>query len=325
MKRHINLYDAISSKDNIRSALFNSIKNKGHYSEVKQIIKNPEKYVELLNELLINNNFKNSKYTVFLKTTGHKTREIYKLPLFPDRVLHHAIVQIMMPIWINILIRDTYSTIPKRGIHDGVRRIKAALKDQPNTIYTLKLDIQKYYLNINHDILLNILNKKIKDKRLMSLFDEIIKSAQGIPIGNYISQWFGNIYLAYFDHFVKEELGAKYYFRYCDDIVILSSNKEYLHAIFLKIKDYLDINLKLTIKKNYQIFPTSIRGIDFLGYRFYHTHTLVRKSIVKNYKRKLKHTQLNGHKRRSQLASYNGWFLHANTFNLLKKYKNETI
>lgn len=299
------------------------MKGKHHYTEVRRICPNPEPYIHTLHQTLSQDGFKNSPYITFMKDTGPKVREIHKLPLFPDRVVHHAIVQVMMPIWMNVMIRDTYATIPGRGIHDGVNRIKTVLKDRLNTTYTLKFDIKKYYPSIDHDVLLNILSRKVKDQRLMCLFNEIITSAPGVPIGNYISQWFGNIYLAYFDHYCKEQLKCRYYFRYADDIVIMHHDKSHLHDVFNEAKIYLINKLKLTIKSNYQVFPTNVRGIDFLGYKFYHTHTLVRKSIVNRYKRKLKHTQLTGDRRRSQIESYRGWLIHANTHNLRKKYENK--
>lgn len=316
MKRHNHLFELVTSYSNLWAAYINARKGKTHYREVKLMDKNPEHYVSNLQKLLLTETFKNSEYEVFTRVTGGKERQIYKLPFYPDRVLHHAIVQIMMPIWMNLLIRDTYATIPKRGIHDGVKRVKSALKDTRNTQYCLKLDIKKYYPSINHDILKSILRRKVKDEWMMRLLEEIIDSADGIPIGNYVSQWLGNIYLAYFDHFVKEDLGVKYYFRYADDLVLLHSNKQHLRSLKIDIEHYLNQYLDLRIKENWQIFPVNIQGIDFLGYRFYHNYTLVRKSIVKRFKKKIKN-----HKASKQTESaYWGWFKHANTFNLQTKY-----
>jgi hypothetical protein len=227
-------------------------------------------------------------------------------------VVHHCIVQVLLPIWVKLLIRDTFSTIPGRGIHDGVRRMKAALKDVNGTQYCLKFDIKKYYPSVDHDVLKQLLRRKIKDFDLLELLDEIIDSASGVPIGNYVSQWFGNVYLAYFDHFCKEQLHCNYYFRYCDDVVILSDNKKFLHSVLVSINDYLVNELNLELKQNYQVFPTNVRGIDFLGYRFFHTHTLVRKRIVKQMKKRLKNIK--------SMASYWGWLKHADTYRLTNKY-----
>jgi len=320
MKRYSNLYEKVYNIDNIFKAYNNAKKGKKHYHEVKMIEKDEDRYLFALQDILINKQFVNSEYEVFIKQTGGKQREIYRLPFYPDRIVHHCIVQVMYPIWIKLLIRDTFSTIPGRGVHDGVYKLKAALKDVQGTQYCLKLDVRKFYPSVDHGVLKNILARKIKDQRLISLLDEIIDSAPGIPIGNYISQWFGNLYLAYFDHYVKEQLGIKYYFRYCDDLVILSDSKQHLRGVQIAIKQYLNEHLKLNLKSNNQIFPVGKRGIDFLGYRFYHTHILIRKSILKEFKRKIKGNLATPETQ----SAYWGWFKHANTYNLTQKYfKNE--
>lgn len=315
MKRKGNLFESVCSKENIRVAMENATRGKSHYSEVQYVKANIEKYIDDLHVLLSTKQFRNSEYEIFQKESGDKIREIYKLPFYPDRIAHHCIVQVLQPMWTKLLIRDTYSTIPGRGIHDGVRRIKKALKDVNGTRYCLKLDVKKYYPSIDHDVLKLILRRKIKDADLLDLMSEIIDSANGIPIGNYVSQWFGNVYLSYFDHFCKEQLKCKYYFRYCDDIVILDSDKSRLHAILVSINDYLNNELNLTVKGNFQVFPTNVRGIDFLGYRFFHTHTLVRKRIVKQMKRNLNNPR--------SMASYWGWLKHADTYRLTNKYLYE--
>lgn len=316
MKRKGNLFGILCDKSNIEFAYKNAKKGKRYYKDVLKIEKTPDKYIDELQSLLINNKFENSDYEIFSKNTGHKIREIYKLPFYPDRVVHHCIVQVCQPIWMNLFIRDTYSTIPERGIHDGLNRIKYALKDVQNTQYCLKLDVRKFYPSIDHSILKLIIRQKIKDQSVLILIDKIIDSAPGIPIGNYLSQWFGNLYLAYFDHFVKEQLKVKYYFRYCDDMVLLSNSKNQLWEWKNEIEKYLNDNLDLELKSNYQIFPVNIRGIDFLGYKFFHNHTLIRKSIKQEFKRKIKNKIATPQTQ----SAYWGWFKHADTFNLTQKY-----
>jgi hypothetical protein len=164
-----------------------------------------------------------------------------------------------------------------------------------------------------------VIRNKIKDKELLWLLDNIIDSAPGIPIGNYLSQYFANLYLSKFDHWVKEILKIKYYFRYCDDLVILSDSKEKLHVIFKKINDYFINILKLTIKKNYKIFPTTT-GIDFLGYKFYSKYTLIRKRIKNNCFKKLKSRNIK--KLQKSMSGYYGWFIHCNSHNLRTKINN---
>lgn len=211
-------------------------------------------------------------------------------------------------------ISHTYSCIKGKGIHAAANELKIALKDVEGTTYCLKLDIKQFYPSINHDILKALLRRKFKDRDLLWLLDDIIDSSVGVPIGNYTSQTFANFYLSGFDHWLKETKGVKYYFRYADDMVILSNDKQYLHRLLADIREYLDVELKLTVKHNYQVFIVDVRGIDFLGYVFYHTHVMIRKSIKKNFARMLKWRP-----RQESIAPYLGWLKHCNGKHLIKK------
>ena len=152
---------------------------------------------------------------------------------------------------------------------------------------------------------------------------------KGVPIGNYLSQYSGNLYLAWFDHWIKEVKHVKHYHRYMDDMVIFGSSKKELRELFTDIRHYLKDELKLTIKHNWQIFHTFVRGVDFLGYRFFGDYTLMRKRTCKNMKRKLlkikKKQTINPNyelteKDISTMASYNGWLKYCDSYRLRKKY-----
>jgi len=287
MKRYGNLYEKICDKDNLRLAHQNARKGKTHYREVVMVDGDVEFYIDAIHEMLVNETYSISEYGVFTKIDKGKEREIFVLPYYPDRIVQWAIVQILEPIWMPTFIDNTYSSLKGRGIHYGLKKLKKDLKNEVETKYCLKLDVRKFYPSVDHAILKRIIRRKIKDNKLLSLLDNIIDSAKGVPIGNYLSQYFGNLYLSRFDHWMKETNGVKYYHRYCDDIVILHKSKGALHELFEKISVYLNENLKLTVKYNYQIFPTNVRGIDFLGYRFFGTHILLRKRIVKSFKHKM--------------------------------------
>jgi len=147
----------------------------------------------------------------------------------------------------------------------------------------------------------------------------IDSNSNGVPIGNYLSQFFGNLYLSDIDHWIKEDLGIKHYYRYCDDLVILGDNKEELHAIRKQLKVKVE-DVKLKIKYNWKVYPVNI-GIDFLGYKFFHTHTLLRTSLTKRFKSKVKMIRKNWHRldaitNYSTLMSYYGWQKYANAWNL---------
>lgn len=313
MKRINDLYAKIISIENLRLADKKASKGKSKQYGVEVHKKQQETNILLLNEILLKKTYKTSPYTTF-KVYEPKEREVYRLPYFPDIITHHAVMNILEPIFVSTFTTDSYSCIKGKGIHAAARAVEKALQDKAGTQYCLKMDIKKFYPNIDHDVLKQLLRRKIKDNDLLWLLDEIIDSADGLPIGNYLSQYFANFYLTYFDHWIKEVKMVKYYFRYADDLVILSDNKSHLHQLLFDIKQYLTDNLKLIVKDNYQVFPVQARSIDFVGYRFYHTHTLLRKSIKQNYARMLAKNP-----NHASIASYNGWLKHADCINLKDK------
>ena len=232
--------------------------------------------------------------------------------------MHHAIMNIMEPLFVSTFTTDTYSCIKQRGIHAAARAIKRALKDEPATRYCLKLDIKKFYPSIDHAILKRLIRRKFKDPDLLNLLDEIIDSAEGLPIGNYLSQYLANFYLTGFDHWLKEVMKVRHYFRYADDIVILSASKPQLHELLAEIRRYLMDNLHLMVKGNYQVFPVAARGIDFVGYVFYHSHTRLRKSIKQRFAKAISRGS-----NKQSIASYLGWAKHCDSKHLIHKLIHE--
>lgn len=327
MKRINNIFEKICSLDNIELADKKARKHKANTIGVVLHDLNRDKSNLDIQKRLENGTYRTSKYTTFT-IYEPKERLIFRLPYDPDRIVHHAIMNIMEPIWLKIFTKDTYSCIKNRGIHLVNKTLKRDLwRDKEGTKYCLKLDIKKFYPSINHDILKRIIRKKIKDKQVLKILDEIIDSSSGVPIGNYLSQFFANLYMAYFDHWVKEVLRIKYYYRYADDMVVLSDDKDKLRRWFIAIRMYITNELNLQIKDNYQIFPVDSRGIDFVGYIFYHTHTLLRKSIkqrlmklIKKYENK----QITQEELQIKISSYFGWLKYCNSKNLLKKIYSKT-
>lgn len=366
------LYEVICSMDNLYKAFLNAKKGKGWYKEVKLIEKRPFYYLAGLQYLLKNHLYHTSEYEVFTLTEGRKAREIYKLPFFPDRIAQWAILQVIEPFLIANMTKDTYSAIPGRGVQPivndlrGYYRIKKVngqkvkewvpsilVSREEETRYCYKIDIQHYYQSINHEILKKKFRKTFKDPELLWIVDEIIDSIStaniddlsrialleeevdpetGIPIGNYMSQYCGNYYLSDFDHWLKEVKGVEISYRYMDDITIFSDNKEFLHKLHEDIKAYLWENLCLTIKDNYQIYPTKVRGVDFVGYRFFGEYTLLRKSTVIEFKRKMRLFRRNMENNIDPLYgewcsfnSYKGWLMNCDSYRLFKKYVEPLI
>lgn len=319
MKRRNNIYQKIISIPNLVLADKNARKGKSGQSGVKDFDENKPEKIVLLHEMLKNKTFKTSPYKTFF-IYEPKERVISMLPYFPDRIVHWAVMNELEKIFVETFTADTYSCIKKKGIHAASNALSKAMLDVPGTQYCLKLDIKKFYPNVDHQVLKNLLRRKFKDRDLLWLLDEIIDSSPGLPIGNYLSQYFANFYLSYFDHWIKEVKGVKYYFRYADDLVILSDSKVYLHKLLFDIRQYMEKELKLAIKGNYQVFPVEARGVDFVGYPTFHKYKRLRKGIKKNMARMIVYR-----KNPASLASYMGWAKHCNSKNLIKKLLNERV
>lgn len=328
MKRIGNLYERIISIENLQLADEKARKGKTHSYGVRIHDKHREANILALHETLKQRAFKNSDYSTF-SIFEPKERLIFRLPYYPDRILHHAIMNVLEPIWVGLFTDDSYSCIKGKGIHGAMRGVKRAMKARENTRYCLKLDIRKFYPSIDHNILKTIIRRKIKCKDTLALLDTIIDSADGVPIGNYLSQYFANIFLTYFDHWVKEVKRVKHYFRYADDMVFLSDSKEELHGLLADIKTYLS-TLNLSLKGNEQIYPIAYnredrhgRGLDFVGFVFYRNQTLIRKGIKKNFCRKAARLNklhcLDVKEYRQAICGWLGWAKYSDSRNLLRK------
>lgn len=300
MKRYGYLFEKIHDIDNIKLAHKNARKGKAHYTEVKMVDDDLDKYCGMIQAMLEKKTFVNGEYDVFEKNDKGKIRVIYKLPYFPDRIIHHAIMQVLEPIWKRTLIADTFQSIKGRGVHRAKDRVHSAVMD-PESRYCLKLDVQKFYPSIKNDVLKVVVRKKIKCKDTLWLLDTIIESIDGLPIGNYISQYLGNLALSELDHLMKEKYKINHYFRYCDDIVFIHKGKQHLHAVLSEVRSYLG-SISLVVKKDYQVFDITKRGIDFVGFVFTKKYVRIRKSIKVSMFKALAATR-----DIQSAASYFGW------------------
>lgn len=320
MKRHGNLWEKIISPENIRAAYYESRKGKTKKKSVIKFESNINENLELIRQMLINKTFHTGSYTE--RTIYEpKKRTIYILPYFPDRIIHHAVMRVVSPIWDKLFIDQSYACRKGKGMHKGSKLTHYFVKHNK---YCLKCDISKFYPSINHEILKQIIRKKIKDKNVLWLLDDIIdsiKDEKNVPIGNYTSQWFGNLYMNELDMYVKHTLRVKNYIRYCDDFLFFHNDKKYLNNILNSVRAFLKVKLSLILSKD-DLFPTD-RGVDFLGYRHFSKYLLLRKSTAKRAKRRIKSAVNKFLKHRisinqllSTLESYNGWIKWARTFNL---------
>ena len=322
MKQYNHLFEKICTLENFHLAYENAIRGKKHYKEVIEIEKDRDIYIAKLLEEVKIKRYKVSNYIVFNLYTGHKMREIFKLPM-KDRIVQHAIMNYCEPIFRETFIIDTYASIKTRGIHLGLQRVKRALHKY-HYKYCLKLDIHKCYPSLDKKILKAKLAQKFIDKDLLDLLYKIVDSCEkGIPIGNYTSQYFNNFYFSEFDHWIKEIKKVKGYFRYCDDMVILSNSKEELHSLLVEIQKYME-SLNVKLKTNYTIFSIESRGISFLGYIIREKYIKIRKTTKQNFIKKVSRINFNNPtlKDINVLGSYWGIFIHADCRTLWFKYIN---
>lgn len=320
MKRYGNLYARICDIGNLREAAHNAASGKRKRDEVTAFFANLEENLVQLHRELTEKRYKTSPYDVFIKYEG-KRREIYKLP-FRDRVVHWAIMQVLEPIWTPQFTADTHACIKGRGMHSLLRKLREDLRNDPEgTAYCLKLDVRKFYPSIDHDKMKAVVRRKIKDPEVLWLLDGIIDSAPGVPIGNYISQYFANLYLSELDHLLKEVAGVRYYYRYADDMVLLAGDKPTLHGWLVLINDWLNEERCVDLKSNYQVFPVESRGIDFVGYVTFHTHCLARKKNKQGLCRELAKLRKAGVPEAEIMlltASRAGFMLHCDSKHLFK-------
>jgi len=320
MKRHGKLFEKIVDLDNLRLAYQKARRGKGHMPNVLKFERDVEGNLLKIQRLLLDHTFTTSKYmSKFIHVP--KTREIYILPFTPDRIVQHAILNVVEPIWDGVMIDDSYACRIGKGQHAGSRRTMEFVRRYR---YCLKADIAKFYPSINHEVMRRIVRQKIKCRETLWLLDDIIDSfpgGQNAPIGNYTSQWFGNLYMNELDQWVKHHHKIKGYLRYCDDFCLFSDDKRDLHRLRGEIEAFLAEHLKLRYS-HAEVFPVD-QGVDFLGYRHFPTHILLRKSTAKRVRRrlaklpaKLDRGLINADQYRATLASTRGWLRWANTRNL---------
>ena len=294
MKTYKKLYQNLISFENLYKAFYKA--KKGNFAKFETLFYffNLEKKLFQIQDELISKTYKIGGYRVF-KIYEPKERIIKAIP-FRDRIVQHALCNIIEPIFESRFIFNSFACRKKKGAHMGLKRVKNLVQNyfKGKKGYVLKCDVKKYFQSVDHNKLKKIIQKKIKDKQIINLIYEIIDSDnsqfgkdKGIPIGNLTSQLFANIYLNELDQFVKHLLKIKYYFRYVDDFLIFSESKQKLHIYKYKIKEFLK-TLKLeTPYKKTSIYRIN-GGVDFLGYKVHPTFTRIRKSNIKRFIKRIK-------------------------------------
>jgi len=282
-----------------------------------------------LRQELMERTYKHGGYEAFV-INDPKTRSIHKA-LVRDRLLHHAIHQILYPYFDKKFIYDSYSCRVDKGTHQAINRIRdfgrKASRNNTRTAWVLKCDVRKFFASIQHTVLKNILKRYIEDGDVLWLLGEVINSFQmendmavGLPLGNLTSQLLINVYMNEFDQFVKHVLKVKYYIRYADDFVILDTDKNRLIDFLSKIKEFLGGKLKLTLHPNKVSIKTLASGVDFLGWVNFPNHRVLRTTTKKRMLRRWGRCQTD-----ETYNSYLGLMKHGNTQKLRERLTKDYV
>jgi group II intron reverse transcriptase/maturase len=293
MKRYKDLYPELTTFHNLYHAFIKARRFKRDRKEILDFAYKLENELFSLKEELESFSYQSQTMKrAFLRRPEKK--EIY-IPAFRDRIVQQALIKILEPIFEIGFIHDSYAFRRDKGTHFAIKRFdqfkrKVASRKIPNAGYILKADIRDYYPTINHQILLGIVKKKIKDEKIIWLIGQILNNypskGQGIPVGSPISQLFANIYLNELDYFVKQQLQERYYLRYCDDFFILTKSMSRLVEVEAKIREFLrSIALELHPRKT-DILGTN-EGVDILGYKSFYFYRVPRRRNVRQFRRRL--------------------------------------
>ncbi len=284
-KRIGHIYDSITSWSNLYLAYKKACKHKKSKAETTEWMYNCEKYLFELQAELKEHRYHPQPYKYFV--IREPKERIISVAAFRDRVVHHALVNIIEPYFEAVFINDSYATRKDKGLHLAVQAAQVYARHYG---WYLKLDIQKFFASVNHEILLTLINRKIKDPEVMALCRIILcnqtismrmEEDKGLPVGNLTSQFFANIYLNKLDHFVKQTLGFRAYVRYMDDFILFSNDPVDLKEALKKIEQFVRMQLQLRVKPQSVQINNVTHGIPFLGYRIFPQLLRIRRENLK--------------------------------------------
>lgn len=331
MQRYANLWPQLVSFENIMHAFRKAVKGKGNKPCVLRFVQNFEHNILELEQSLMNKSYQPGKYTTFF-IYEPKLRMISAAP-FRDRIVHHCLINVIGPIFESSFVQQSYANQVNKGAHRAIRDVQAAMRLND---YVLHCDIRKYFPSIDHAILKELIRRKIKDPDVLWLIDLIIDGSnpqepvldyfpgddlltpaerrRGLPIGNLTSQFFANIYLNGFDHFVKQRLKCRFYARYVDDSVVVASDKNYLWDCCHQMGAFLE-SLRLKLHPHKQHVRPVTQGLKFLGQVIYPDRRLLPKNNIRRFMRRMKNFQRLYAENKMEFApinhSFKSWLGHA--------------
>ena len=330
------LWERLCSYQNLELAFKKARKHKTLKPYVIEFEKKLQDNLLLLRTELLLHSYRPQPLRTFI-LRDPKTRKISKSE-FRDRVVHHALCNVIEPIFEKSFVYDSYANRKGKGTLKALERLESfklkATKNNTRTACALKADIRQYFENVDHTTLLKIAKENVQDRRILWLIETILanygKNGKGMPLGNLTSQFLANVYLNKLDWFVKQTLNARHYLRYVDDFVILDASIQRLEQHKHNIELFLATELGLELHPGKSTIREIRSGIGFLGFRIFHQHKLLKKSSERKLQRKLtmfKHALAQGTVSYDKVySSFEGWLAHArhgNTYNVRRKIINK--
>jgi retron-type reverse transcriptase len=322
-------YNNIISLENLLEAWKEFVSGKRARKDVQEFERNLMANIISLHSELATKNYSHSAYQAF-KISDPKPRDIHKASV-RDRLLHHALHRTLSPFFTKTFISDSYSCQIGKGTHRALKRFrqfsKIVSRNDMRTAWVLKCDIKKFFANIDHNVLIGIIDSYIPDKDITQLLSLIIRSFRsnvnsvGLPLGNLTSQLFVNIYMNEFDQFVKHKFKAKYYIRYADDFAVVSHDRVYLERTLTLMQDFLRDRLKLSMHPNKISISTVASGVDFLGWIHFPNHRVLRTAT----KRRMFSGIAARERKEETVQSYLGLLSHGNGWKLQQKIKTKIV
>ncbi len=330
MMPSLDIYTSLCAYENLELAFKKARKHKTLKPYVVEFENNlTENLLALQQELLSNTYHPKPLKTFVIKDP--KTRKISKSD-FRDRVIHHALCNMIEPMFEKSFIYDSYANRKGKGTLKAIERFdyfkRKVSKDNTKSCYILKADIRHYFETVNHDVLVDIIRKRIANEQVIRLVKLILTnygdSGKGMPLGNLTSQFFANVYLDKLDQFVKHGLKAKYYLRYVDDFIIMDNSRKRLQKFLELTSHFLKQSLKLDLHPDKTKIISLNQGVSFLGYRIFYHHKLLSKKNVARFRRRFAQIRLAYEEDRDYDKVYDfleGWTayaMNADTYNLRK-------
>jgi retron-type reverse transcriptase len=317
-------FDEIISLDNLLAAWREFSRGKRHKPDVDRFGSRLMDNLIELHEDLVADRYEHGDYYHFA-ISDPKPRQIHKATV-RDRVLNRAIYRRLYPLFDRTFISDSFSCRNGKGTHLAMSRFREITgqvsRNNAKTCWVLKCDIRKFFANIDHDILMQILAEYLTDRRLLGLLDQLVRSFEtkpscGLPLGNLTSQLLVNVYMNEFDQFVKHGLRAKHYVRYADDFVLMSRDKSELEMRLGLIRQFLSDRLALDLHPHKVSITTLASGVDFLGWVHFPDHLVLRTTTRRRMERKINDSLYPG-----AVVSYQGMLKYGNAHNLADEIVN---